>query len=172
MGFTPLEGLMMGTRSGSIDPGILMYLMRHCDYGADDLDRLLNRESGLKGVSGVSADMREILKAMAAGNGRARLAFDVYIHRLCREIGAMSASLGGIDVLVFTAGIGENCAPLRASACARLAFLGIKLALDANERPAPDVDIAASESRVRVLVIHTEEDWEIARECARLLSAR
>jgi acetate kinase len=170
MGFTPLEGLMMGTRSGTIDPGIVIYLVRHCGYGADDLDRLLNRESGLKGVSGVSADMREILAAMAAGNARARLAFDVYTHRLCREIGAMAASLGGIDALVFTAGIGENCAPLRKAACERLAFLGIKLAADANERPEPDADIAAPESRVRVLVIHTEEEWEIARECARLLA--
>jgi len=171
MGFTPLEGLSMGTRSGSIDPGIVIYLVRHCGYGAEDLDRLLNRESGLKGVSGISADMREILAAMAAGNERARLAFDVYTHRLCREIGAMAASLGGIDALVFTAGIGENCAPLREAACERLAFLGIKLAPGANERPTPDVDIAAPESRVRVLVIHTEEEWEIARECARLLAS-
>jgi len=171
MGFTPLEGLMMGTRSGSIDPGIVIYLVRHRGYGADQLDRLLNRESGLKGVSGVSADMREVLAAMTAGNTRARLAFDVYIHRLCREIGGMAASLGGLDVLVFTAGIGENCVPLRAEVCDRLAFLGIKLAARANEHPAPDGDIAAPESRVRVLVIHTEEDWEIARECARLLAA-
>ncbi|HKE25688.1 MAG TPA: acetate kinase [Bryobacteraceae bacterium] len=170
MGFTPLEGLMMGTRSGTIDPGIVIYLVRNCGYGADDLDRLLNRESGLRGVSGVSADMREILAAIAAGNARARLAFDVYTHRLCREIGAMTASMGGIDALVFTAGIGENCAPLREAACERLAFLGIKLAAGANERPEPDVDIAAPESRVRVLVIHTEEDWEIARECARLVA--
>lgn len=172
MGFTPLEGLCMGTRSGSIDPGIIIYLVRHCGYGAEDLDRLLNRESGLKGVSGVSADMREILAAIAAGNERAQLAFDVYTHRLCREIGAMTASLGGIDALVFTAGIGENCAPLREAVCERLAFLGIKLASGANERPTPDTDIAAPESRVHVLVIHTEEDWEIARECARLLGAR
>jgi acetate kinase len=170
MGFTPLEGLMMGTRSGSIDPGILIYLMRHRGYTSDDLDRLLNRESGLKGVSGVSADMREVLAAMAAGNGRARLAFDIYLHRLCREVAGMVASLGGIDALVFTAGIGENCVPLRAEACERLAFLGIKLASKANEKPVGDSDIAAPESRVRVLVIHTEEDWEIARECARLLS--
>jgi acetate kinase len=162
---------MMGTRSGSIDPGILMYLMRHCGYGADDLDRLLNRESGLRGVSGVSGDMREILAAMREGNQRAGLAFDIYVHRLCREIGGMAASLGGIDALVFTAGIGENCAPLRAAACERLAFLGIKLASATNERPPRDSDIAAPESRVRVLAIHTEEDWEIARECARLLAS-
>jgi len=171
MGFTPLEGLMMGTRSGSIDPGILIYLVRHGGYGADDLDRLLNRESGLRGVSGVSGDMREVLAAMAAGNQRARLAFDVYTHRLCREIGGMAASLGGIDALVFTAGVGENCAPLRAAVGERLAFLGIQLDAAANSRPTPDCDIAAPESRVRVLVIHTDEDWEIARECLRLLDA-
>lgn len=172
MGFTPLEGLMMGTRSGTIDPGIVIFLVRHRGYGADQLDHLLNRESGLKGVSGVSADMREVQAAMEAGNERARLAFDVYTHRLCREIGGMAASLGGIDALIFTAGIGENCAPLRAAVCERLAFLGIKLAAKANEDPPPDADIAAPESRVRVLVIHTEEEWEIARECVRLLAAK
>ena len=171
MGFTPLEGLMMGTRSGSIDPGILMYLMRHCGYGADDLDRLLNRESGLKGISGLSGDMRQIVAAIDAGNARARLAFDIYVHRLCREVGGMAASLGGLDALIFTAGIGENCPPLRAEACERLAFMGIKLGAAANKRPERDSDIAAPESRVRVLVIHTEEDWEIARQCARLLAA-
>jgi acetate kinase len=169
MGFTPLEGLMMGTRSGSIDPGILIYLVRHGGYGADDLDRLLNRESGLKGVSGISGDMREVLAAMDSGNTRARLAFDVYTHRLCREIGGMAASLGGMDALVFTAGVGENCAPLRAAVGARLEFLGIQLDAAANHRPSGDCDIAAPQSRVRVLVIHTDEDWEIARECLRLL---
>lgn len=171
MGFTPLEGLMMGTRSGSIDPGILIYLMRHCGYGADDLDRLLNRESGMKGVSGISSDMREVLAAAETGNARARLAFDVYIHRLCREIGGMAASLTGMDALVFTAGIGENSAAVRAAACERLGFLGIKISAATNDHAAPDCDIAAPESRVRVLVIHTEEDWEIARECARFLSS-
>jgi acetate kinase len=169
MGFTPLEGVMMGTRSGSIDPGILIYLVRHGGYGADDLDRLLNRESGLKGVSGISGDMREVLAAMDAGNPRARLAFDVYTHRLCREIGGMAASLGGMDALVFTAGVGEHCAPLRAAVAKRLAFLGIEVDAAANDRPEPDCDIAAPHSRVRVLVIHTDEDWEIARECLRLL---
>ena len=171
MGFTPLEGLVMGTRSGSIDPGILIYLMRHCRYSADDLDRLLNREAGLQGISGISSDMREVLAAAEGGNVRARLAFDVYIHRLCRETGGMAASLNGIDALVFTAGVGENSAAVRAAACERLGFLGIKLSAAANEQAAPDCDIAAPESRARVLVIRTEEDWEIACECARLLGA-
>ena len=122
MGFTPLEGLMMGTRSGSIDPGILIYLVRHKGYDAAQLDRLLNRESGLKGISGISGDMREILAAIERGEARARLAFDMYVHRLCREIGGMVASLGGVDALLFTAGIGENCPPL-ADGCLPAAFV-------------------------------------------------
>ena len=168
MGFTPLDGLMMGTRSGSIDPGILIYLVRHQGLRADELDRLLNRESGLKGVSGISGDMREILDAIDKGDERARLAFDVYAHRLCREIGGMVATLGGMDALVFTAGIGENCAPLRAVVCEKLAFLGIQLDAGKNDHPSMDTDIAASQSPVRVLVIRADEDWEIARECRRL----
>ena len=147
MGFTPLEGLMMGTRSGSIDPAILIYLIRHRGYTAEQLDRILNRESGLLGVSGISGDMREILKAKEQGNERARLAFDVYAHRLCRGIGAMAGVLGGADAIVFTGGIGENCAPLRDIAGERVAFLG-----------------------ARTLVIHAEEEWEIARECHRVMT--
>jgi acetate kinase len=169
MGFTPLEGLMMGTRSGSIDPGILIYAVRHRGYGAEELDRVLNRESGLMGVSGISGDMREVLAAIDRGDGRARLAFDVYVHRLCREIGGMVAVLGGLDALVFTAGIGENCPPLRAAACHRLAFLGIALDAAKNAAPAMDSDIASPESRVRVLIIRADEDWAIARECCALL---
>jgi acetate kinase len=149
MGFTPLEGLMMGTRSGSIDPGILIYLVRHRGYTADQLDRILNKESGLKGVSGISGDMREILAAIEEGNHRAGLAFDVYVHRLCREIGGMLGSLGGLDVLVFTGGIGENCPRLREQVCRQFAFL-----------------------EFQVMAIHTEEDWEIARECYELLRRR
>jgi acetate kinase len=169
MGFTPLEGIMMGTRSGSIDPGILIYLVRHRGYGADQLDRVLNKESGLKGVSGISGDMREVVAAIATGDQRAVLAFDVYAYRLVSEIGAMTASLGGLDALVFTAGIGENCAPLREEVCRRLAFLGIELDLEKNASPRMDSDIAAPNSRVRVVVLHAEEDWEIARECWRMV---
>ncbi|SPE37435.1 acetate kinase [Candidatus Sulfopaludibacter sp. SbA3] len=168
MGFTPLEGLMMGTRSGSLDPGILIYLVRHKGYDAAELDRLLNRESGLKGISGTSGDMREILSAIDQGNERARLAFDIYVHRLCREIGGMVASLGGLDALLFTAGIGENCPPLRAAVCERLSFWGIKLDVAKNAHTPEDADIAAADSAVRVLVVHTDEDWEIARECVRV----
>jgi len=169
MGFTPLEGVMMGSRSGSFDPGILIYLLRHRGYAADRLDQILNRESGLVGISGCSGDMREILAAMAAGDRRAQLAFDVYAHRLCREAGSMLAVLGGVDALVFTGGVGENCPPLRGRLCAQLAFAGVRLDPDQNQGSVADADIAARDSRVRVLVIHAEEEWEIARECRRLL---
>jgi acetate kinase len=161
---------MMGTRSGSIDPGILIYCVRHRGYGADTLDRILNKESGLKGVSGLSGDMREVIAAMQQGNQRAALAFDIYAYRLVREIGAMTASLGGLDALVFTAGIGENCAPLREVACGRLDFLGVKLDPGKNASPPKDSDIAAADSRVRVVVLHAEEDWEIARDCWRIMN--
>jgi acetate kinase len=142
MGFTPLEGLMMGTRSGSIDPGILIYLIRHRGYTAEKLDHLLNRESGLLGVSGVSSDMRQILAAIEQGNERAKLAFEIYAHRLVKAIGSMAAVLGGADASVFTGGVGENCTQLRDIIASRLGFL-----------------------MARILVIHAEEEWEIAREC-------
>ena len=169
MGFTPLEGLMMGSRSGSIDPGILVYLARHCGYTASKLDELLNEESGLKGVSGISSDMREIVKAMDRGDERAHLAFDIYTHRLCREIGGMVASLGGIDALAFTAGVGENTPLLRTGICGQLGFLGIRLDEHRNASAPRDVDVSLANSQVRVLVIHTNEEWEIACECCRLL---
>lgn len=168
MGFTPLEGLMMGTRSGSIDPSILVYLVRHGDHDAAEMDRLLNHESGLKGISGISGDMREVLAAVERGETRARLAFDVYVHRLCRELGGMIASLGGLDALVFTAGVGENCPPLRARACEQFAFLGIQLDQARNAAVQPDAEISLAASAVRVLVIRTQEDWEIARSVAAL----
>jgi acetate kinase len=142
MGFTPLDGLMMGSRSGSLDPGILIHLVRQHGYTADQLDQLLNKESGLLGLSGVSSDMRAVLAAIDQGNPRARLAFDVYTHRLIREIGGMIAVLGGVDALVFTGGIGENCALLRDRIAEQFQFL-----------------------RPRILVVHAEEEWEIAREC-------
>jgi len=170
MGFTPLEGLMMGSRSGSIDPSILIYLMREAEYTPDRLDRELNKESGLLGISGVSADMREIIKAIAIGNSRAQLALDIYIHRLRSCLGSMLMSLGGIDALVFTAGVGENSAIVRELTCQSLAFLGLKMDLAKNlDRPV-DRDISTDDSNVRVLVIHTQEDWAIAQECWQLIS--
>ncbi len=170
MGFTPLEGLMMGTRSGSVDPGILTYLMRQNHLTAEELDRLLNEGSGLLGISGVSGDMRDVLAAVRKGkdNDRAKLALEIYIHRLCAGIGAMIAVLGGIDALVFTAGVGENSSEVRAGACQNLEFAGVKLDPKKNAESRPDQDISASGSPVRVLIIRAGEDWEIARDCWKL----
>src|SRR6266404_6985504 len=171
MGFTPLEGLMMGSRSGSIDPGLLLHLLRQPNYSVDQLDRILNQESGLRGISGLSSDLREVLAAMARGDSRAQLAFDVYVHSLRSYIGAMLASLGGVDALAFTAGVGEHSAVVRAGACEAFAFLGMKLDPEKNARSPLDSDIATADSTVRVLVIHAEEDWAIAVECWKLTHA-
>ncbi|MBF2096762.1 MAG: acetate kinase [Gloeomargaritaceae cyanobacterium C42_A2020_066] len=169
MGFTPLEGLVMGTRSGSVDPGLVLYLLRQ-GHTVDQVDHLLNRESGLLGLSGIGADMRAILEAKAAGRPQAELAFDVFIHRLRAGIGAMVANLGGLDALVFTAGIGEHAAEVRAAACATLGFLGLTLDVARNARPAGDSNLAADGSSVAVLVIHTQEDWAIAQACWQMLT--
>ncbi|MEM9538926.1 MAG: acetate kinase [Cyanobacteria bacterium P01_E01_bin.42] len=165
MGFTPLEGLMMGTRCGSIDPAIAIYLMREEGLSVNDVDRLLNRESGLKGIFGPSGDMRDVLAEIDKDSDRARLAFEMYVHRLKMAIGAMAASLGGLDALVFAAGVGERSIALREAACGGLEFLGIALDGEKNRRDPVDVDIAADEAKTRVLVVHTQEDWAIAEAC-------
>ncbi len=172
MGFTPLDGLMMGTRSGSLDPGILTYLMREERFSGKQLDDLLNTKSGLLGISGISGDMRQIVTSMKEGNPRAKLAFDMFVHHLQSGIGAMIASLGGMDALVFTAGIGENSPELRAAACANFAFLGLKLNAAKNIPHSADQDISLPHSTVRVLLIRAQEDWAIARDCWRLASAK
>jgi acetate kinase len=177
MGFTPLEGLMMGSRSGSIDPGILIHLMRTESLGADDLERMLNSQSGLLGLSDVSADLRQVQMAVAVGNQQAQLAMDVYIHRLRSEMGAMLASLGGVDALIFTAGVGENSASIRAAASQGWDFLGMQLDQALNNRldnaaalqAIGDTDIATPDSAVRILVIHTQEDWVMVQECWQLI---
>ena len=170
MGFTPMEGLMMGNRSGSVDPGILLYLQREQGETPEHLSLVLNQESGLKGVSGISGDMREIEGEMAKGNERARLAFDTFIHRLRWHIGAMLPALGGLDVLVFTAGIGEHSAAVRTAACEGLGFLGVRIDPAKNTvATGGDTDIAAEDAPVRVLVLTTQEDAAIARESATLL---
>jgi acetate kinase len=171
MGFTPLEGLMMGTRSGSVDPGILTYLMRQQHLSGEQLDDLLNQRSGLLGISGISGDMREILRAVKSGHERARLAFDIYVHRLTSGIGAMIAILGGIDALIFTAGVGENSPGVRAAACDNLSYAGVELDEAKNAQSAPDSDLSAAASSVRVLTIRAQEDWEIARNCWKLKEA-
>jgi acetate kinase len=172
MGFTPLEGLMMGTRSGSVDPGILTYLMRQGPLTGQQLDDLLNTKSGLLGISGISGDMRQIVAAMKDGNARAKLAFEIFAHRLQAGIGAMIAVLGGVDALVFTAGIGENSPEVRAAACANFEFLNLKLDPAKNSQSPADQGISVSDSVVRVLIVRAQEDWAIARDCWRLLAAR
>ncbi|HZM01275.1 MAG TPA: acetate/propionate family kinase, partial [Planctomycetota bacterium] len=168
MGFTPLEGLVMGTRSGSVDPGLLLHLLRDRGLDPESLDRALNRESGLLGVSGLSADMRALLAAQATDAG-ARLAVEVYLHRLRQALGAMAASLGGLDALVFTAGVGEGSAEIRRRACEGLEHLGLRLDAAANESCRPDADVARADSPARILVVASREDLTIVRAVRRLV---
>ena len=168
MGFTPLEGLVMGTRSGSLDPGVLLYLLRRKGLTVEQLDHALNYESGLLGLSGISSDLRLILKE-SPRNPDACLALEVYIHRLVQTIGGMAATLGGVDGLVFTAGVGENSAQVRELVCENLGHLGLELEVSANGRCKPDADIASCMSPARILVISTREDLTIVRETRRLI---
>jgi len=170
MGFTPLEGLMMGSRSGSIDPGLMLYLLQQKKLTVEQLDEILNKASGLKGISG-SGDMRQVLRDIKEGKPRAKLAFDMFVHRLRYYIGAMLATLGGLDALVFTGGIGENAAEVRETACESFAFLGLKLDAQKNDQSPADQDISTVDSTIPVLIIHTQEDWAIARECWELADA-
>lgn len=171
MGFTPLEGLMMGSRSGSLDPGLVLHLIEHQGYRAEELTKVLNKASGLMGISGISADLRPVIAAMEQGNERAKLAIDLYVHSLIRGIGSMVAVLGGLDALAFTAGVGENAPSIRAVVCEGLQFLGIRLDVERNNQSPVDLDIATPESAVRVVVVHTQEDWAIAKDCWKLIRA-
>ncbi|GAA3941435.1 acetate kinase [Microbacterium soli] len=164
MGFTPLEGLVMGTRSGDIDPAVLFHLARRAGMDADELDTLLNKRSGLLGMAG-RLDMRDILAGRAAGEEEATLAYDVYIHRLRAYAGAYIAQLGGVDAIVFTAGVGENAADVRADALATLGFLGVRVDPERNTARARGIRrISADDSGVEVLVVPTDEELEIARQ--------
>ena len=169
MGMTPLEGLVMGTRSGDIDPGVVLQLAR--ELGIDATDTLLNKQSGLAGLSSVGNDMRDIEERAAAGNEACRLALHVFAHRLRKYIGAYAAVMGGVDAVVFTGGIGENSALIRHRACQRLEFLGARLSEDRNRdasltREAPIAELNTPRSRVQILAIHTDEALQIARETA------
>lgn len=176
MGFTPLAGLVMATRSGSVDPGLLLWLQRHAGLDLDRLSHALSFESGLAGLSGGTGDMREVLRGVAAGDAPATRAFEVYLHRLRREIAAMTAALGGLDVLVFTGGVGEHSPEVRAAAALGLGYLGVRIdqarnrdvgtgtdaGTDAGTGTGTDVDISVPEAAVRTLVITAREDLEIA----------
>jgi acetate kinase len=171
MGFTPLDGLVMATRPGAVDPGLLTHLLAENRMTVPKLEEALYHQSGLKGVSGDSGDMREILGARARGNTRAALAFDLYVARLRQGIAAMAASLDGIDALVFTGGVGERASEVRAAACAGFAWMGLSLDEGANANPTLDADIAMPASRVRILALHTREELLVARETVNALRA-
>ena len=165
MGFTPLEGVPMATRSGSVDPGALLYLLRH-QLTLDELDQLLEHESGLAGLSGISGDVRELEASDAPAP---RLALAVFAYRVATAVGAMAAALGGLDAIVFTAGIGENSASVRAAVCERLGFLGVELDRKANEAARPDSTVSTPDSPVRVVVVEAREDIVAARAARELL---
>jgi acetate kinase len=161
MGLTPLEGLVMGTRGGDLDPGLILYLLRKGE-SEESLDELLNKRSGLLGVSGSSSDMREVEKAAASGDARAELALELFAYRVAKYIGAYAAALEGIDALTFTAGIGEHSSSMRARICSRLGFLGITLDETLNNASRSD-DRTISRGRVDVYVIPTNEELQLAR---------
>jgi acetate kinase len=171
MGFTPLEGVMMATRSGSLDPGLLLYLQRQ-GVSVADLDDALNDRSGLLGVSGVAGDLRAVLAAADGGDERARLAYAMFIHGLVRMVGAMVAVLGGVDALIFTGGIGEHSPRVRRDVAAAFASAGLRLDAAANEAPTGDVDVAPGDAAVRVLVVAAREDLAVLWEVKRLLELK
>jgi acetate kinase len=174
MGLTPLEGLVMGTRSGDVDPGVLFHIAREEGLSVDDLDRILNKESGLKGLSNMSNDMRDIIEKSADGDEDCRLALAVFTHRLRKYIGAYAAAMGGVDAIVFTGGIGENSAVVRHRACQRLEFLGAILDEDANHdlilgKEKPAGFFSTANSMVKLLAVKTDEQLAIAREARRVV---
>ena len=170
MGFTPLEGLLMGTRSGDLDPAAILYIMAHEELTLHEANTLLNKHGGLQGISGISSDMKDILEESRKGNKGAQLALNIYCNRIKKYIGAYAAILGGLDVLVFTAGIGENAPLVRRKSCENLDFLGIKIDERRNtEAVKIESMISSSDSRVKVLVIPTNEELVIARDTERIV---
>jgi acetate kinase len=170
MGFSPLEGVPMTTRSGSIDPGALLHVLASRRESREALEHTLNFESGLKGLAGGSGAMLDVERQAAEGDDGARLALDVFAHRVAGAVATMTASAGGLDALVFTAGIGENSAGVRARVCGRLAFLGVELSPEANDAAEPDCDVAVADSAVRVLVVRAREEIVAARAARAVLS--
>jgi acetate kinase len=171
LGFTTLDGLMMGTRSGAVDPGILTYLQRRQGLTVEQIDDALMNKSGLLGVSGVSLDLARIESAAAQGNERARLAFDMFADQVRSAIASLAVKMGGIDALIFTDRIGENSPALRAAACDGLECLGARLDPIRNAANRPDSDVATDTSHARILVVHTQEELMIARETGRLMKS-
>lgn len=168
MGFTPLEGIAMGTRCGNIDPAIVTFLIKEGKMSVDEVDNLLNKKSGVLGVSGVSSDFRDIENAAAEGNKRAELSLEVYNHRVREMIGAYAAAMGGVDAIVFTAGLGENSPVTREAICKGLEFMGIKIDSEKNNVRGKAVDVSAADATVKVFVIPTNEELVIARDTKEL----
>ncbi len=168
MGFTPLEGLVMATRSGTIDPGLVLWLAQEQGIPISDIARALDHESGLLALAG-SSDMPEVEALAAEGRNDARLALDVYVHRLRAGIAAMASALGGLDAITFTGGVGENAAELRASTLATMGFVGLSLDHEANRSASPDAEITGARSDVKVFVVQAREDLQIASEVRSLL---
>nr|HPL99715.1 acetate kinase [Bacillota bacterium] len=167
-GFTPLEGLAMGTRSGNIDAAIIKFLMEKENISVAKADEILNKKSGVLGISGVSSDFRDIEEAANKGNERAQLALDVYVHYVKKYIGAYAAVMNGVDAIVFTAGLGENSASMRSSICKDMSFLGVELDEAKNNVRGKETDVSKDGSKVRVLLIPTNEELMIARDTAEL----
>lgn len=165
MGYTPLEGLMMGTRCGSIDPGIVVHLLSSGLVAEKDLDEMLNKKSGLLGISGKTNDMKELLRLSREGDKRAKLAVDIFVYRLRCEIGSAIATMDGTEAIVFTGGIGENATAIREQTCAGLTFLSVQLDSEANATSRTDAVISAPASKIKVLVIAAKENLAIAKQC-------
>ena len=170
MGMTPLEGLVMGTRCGDVDAGIPSYLAANVGFSFADIDNAFNKKSGLLGISGVSSDMRDLQKAAAEGNARARLALDVLCHRVLKYVGAYAVELGRVDAIILTGGIGENDTLFRAAVVERLTILGIKLDAEANKARGTEVVISTADSSIKVLVVPTNEELVIARDTRDIVS--
>ena len=169
MGFTPLDGIVMGTRSGSIDPAIVLYLINELKYSAEDVNTLLNKKSGVLGISGVSSDFRDIEDAAAKGDERAILALDIYHYRIRTQIGAYAAAMGGVDAIVFTAGVGENGPETREACLEGLEFLGVKVDKEKNNVRGKVREISTEDSTVKAFVIPTNEELVIARDTKNLV---
>ena len=169
MGLTPLEGLVMGTRSGDIDPAIMEFIAKKENLDIAGIMNVLNKKSGVEGVSGVSSDFRDLEAAAKAGNKRAELAIDVFAYRVAKYVGAYTAAMNGVDNIVFTAGIGENCALVRTKVCSYLGYLGITIDEEANGKRGEEIIISTPDSKVKVLVVPTNEELAIARETVALV---
>ena len=170
MGLTPLEGLMMGTRSGDIDGGAITFLEKKLGLDADGMSNLLNKKSGVLGITGISSDMREIDNAIAAGNERAKLALDMYNYRIKKYVGAYAAAMGGCDIIVFTAGVGENQSEMREAVCENMEYMGVKIDKEKNKGiRGVEAVISAPDSKVTVCVIPTDEELMIATDTMNLL---